>query len=362
MQTDRIQVLSYRVQTQQLDRAEARASTDVAALDLGVQDTGVDGAGWAMRIRGTDGTTGETLALAWTLRGAPHIYRRDELAQVAAATAPFSEADAGKRIFDAAKPLREAGIPILQALDVIGRQMRDLTRTPTVKGEVSAGLRERLDAPYLRDCAPCKAIHTYEQPFRLAALRAGLELQPGTSPPVLQRIPGWKGAAEDYPDRLDVIRAGLHFLGPATPKLVAGYLDAPVAAVKARWPGDVVEVDVAGEKRWVLEDDADALHVAAVDAKVVRLLAPFDLFLQARDRELLIPDADRRKALWAPLGRPGAILRGADLVGLWRARAAKGRLSVTAETWSRVARTALQVQAERLADHRGLALDKVDVT
>ncbi len=56
------------------------------------------------------------LVLAWTLRGAPHFYRRAEAAAVAAATAPRSEADAAKRIFDASKPLREAGVGADDAL------------------------------------------------------------------------------------------------------------------------------------------------------------------------------------------------------------------------------------------------------
>ena len=42
---------------------------------------------------------------AWTLRGAPHAYRRSEAAGVAAAVAPWNEADAAKRIFDASRPL-----------------------------------------------------------------------------------------------------------------------------------------------------------------------------------------------------------------------------------------------------------------
>lgn len=68
--------------------------------------------------------------------------------------------------------------------------MRDIVSKPTVKGEMSAQLTTRVTEPYLRFCRPCNATHLYEMPFRLAALQAGLELQPDTSPPVLERIPG----------------------------------------------------------------------------------------------------------------------------------------------------------------------------
>lgn len=82
-------------------------------------------------------------------------------------------------------------------------------------------------------------------PFRLAALRAGLELEAGTSPPALRRIPGFKRSVTT-PEKYDVVCAYLRLLGPATPKHVADYLDAPVKDVAARWPGDAIEVSVEG--------------------------------------------------------------------------------------------------------------------
>ncbi|HET7328208.1 MAG TPA: crosslink repair DNA glycosylase YcaQ family protein [Nocardioidaceae bacterium] len=362
MDVSREQVLAYRVRAQQLHDSGGPLE-DRAVLDLGVQDTGADGAGWALLNRGVDAGppagAADDLVLAWTLRGAPHLYRRRDAAGVAAAVAPFSEADAAKRIFDAARPLRAAGIEILTALDVVAGQMREIVTRPTVKGELSAQLTARLDPPYLRDCRPCHALHTYEQPFRLAALRAGLELVPGTSPPVLTRIAGWRGPARTVPEALDVVRGYLRLLGPATPQMVAGFLDAPVKEVRARWPEDAEEVTVAGQKRSVLGQDRDALAAAPVD-DAVRLLAPFDLFLQAKDRELLVPDAERRKQLWVVLGRPGAVLRGAEVVGTWRPRTSGKRLRLLVDAWSAVPSGPLEEQGERLAAYRGVAFDGVE--
>jgi hypothetical protein len=354
MRVSRSDVMRFRVHAQELDREGGRS--DAAVLDLGVQDTGPDGAGWALTIRGTT-IPADDLVLAWTLRGAPHLYRRREIADVAAATAPWSEPDAAKRIFDAARPLKKAGIPVLEALDTIAAEMRDIAAEPVPKGAMSTQLTQRLEDPYLRDCVPCRAVHAYEQPFRLAALRAGLELEPGTSPPVLRRIPGWRGPAPTVPAHLDPVRGALRLLGPATPKLVAGFIDAPVREVSARWPEDVTTVELDGAQVDVLAEDAVALE-RAERTKVVRLLGPFDLFLQGRDRELVVPDPAARKDLWRTIGRPGGVLANDELVGSWRPRASGKKLRLAVSIWDGGDRPAgLDAEAERLAAFRGLSFD-----
>jgi winged helix DNA-binding protein len=354
------QVLGFRVRAQQLDRAAGQLA-GTALLDIGVQDTGPDGGLWALAIRGVDVSPlpGDQLILLWTIRGAPHYYRRSEVSRVAAEVAPFSDGDAGKRIFDASKPLKAAGIPNLAALDAVAKAMRSIVVKPTVKGEVSTGLTRLMDEPYLRFCQRCDATHVYEQPFRLAALRAGLELVPDTSPPVLRRIPGFKPVRSSR--AADLVRTYLRLLGPATPKLVADYLDAPVKDVQSAWPSDVAEVSVDGETRWLL--DADREQLPAGPVKVTRLLGPFDLFLQAKDRSLLVGDPARSKELWPALGRPGAVLADGAIAGSWRPRASGGKLRVLVQSWTglpRGTRTAIGEQAERLAAYRGVTLSGVD--
>ncbi|HEY2096041.1 MAG TPA: crosslink repair DNA glycosylase YcaQ family protein, partial [Pseudonocardia sp.] len=178
----RAQVLGFRMRAQQLDR-DAGDVADTAVLDIGVQDTGPDGGRWALAIRGVGVAelSDRELVTVWTVRGAPHLYRRADLASVAAAVEPFSDADAGRRIYDATRPLKAAGIANLDALDTVAAAMRSVVTSPMAKGEVSGRVATLLDPPYLRFCRSCDATHLYEMPFRLAALRAGLELRPGTS-------------------------------------------------------------------------------------------------------------------------------------------------------------------------------------
>lgn len=384
---NRSQVLAYRLKVQGLVHdAGTVAAVDVPALDYGVQDTGSDGARWALVNRGADPQLpleDPDLALAWTVRGAPHLYRRQDLPQVAAAVRPFSSADAGKRIIDAVKPLKAAGIDPLVALEEVAAAERKIVDSPTAKGELSGRLNDVLDEPYQRFCRPCNATHVYEVPFRLSALQAGLELQPGTSPPVLRRIPDWPDALPDQvPGRLDVIRNYLHFNGPATPKQVAGFLDGALADVKARWPDDAVEIEVGGQVRWMLADDLAALEafdpdsgpVEATDpdvgrdggVPVVRLLGPYDPYLQTKDRELLVPDAAQRKTLWPALGRPGAVVAEGGIIGTWRPRMAGKKLTIRIEDFGSMTTTgpwlstAVEHQAELLAGFRGAAFAGIE--
>ena len=366
-------VRQFRFRRHDLDRdpAEGGKGSDVALLDYGVQDTGPDGAAWALSIRGASPPV-EDLVYAWTIRGAPHAYRRADVAAVAVATAPLSETDAGKRIFDANKPLKAAGIPALEALRVIAGHQREIVRAPTVKGDVSSRLTEVVDEPYLRSCRPCKAIHIYENPFRMAALQGGLELEPDTSPPVLRRIKGLKPPmyrclGDKAEPRFDVVRNYLRFYGPARIRDAAEFLDAPQADVERAWPSDAVEVRVKGEaastartqRRFVLPADAEALNADAQAAKTLRLLGPYDPFLQLRDRTVLVSDEARRKALWPVIGRPGAVVANGDVLALWRPRTSGHRLRLAIEPWTRLTkplRAALEEQAERLAAHRGVTL------
>lgn len=156
------------------------------------------------------------------------------------------------------------------------------------------------------------------------------------------------------PPHLDVVRAVLHLLGPSTPKLVAGYVDAPVREVQERWPEDVERVEVDGQALDVLASDAAALRDAPRHRGAL-LLGPYDLLLQGRDREMVVPDRGARGDLWRVLGRPGGVLVDGELVGTWRPRAKGKRLQVAVEVWSggRVPR-GVEEQAARLAAHRGV--------
>jgi hypothetical protein len=361
MDFSREQVLAYRVAAQGLHR-EAERVQDLAILDIGVQDSGADGARLAFDARlaaapPVDGVgPGEPLALVWSLRGAPHIHRRADLNDLAGALYPLSEADATGRLNETGPSVARAGIPALEQYAIAVREMRAVVRKPMGKGAASTAVTKKIPEQMWRDCRACKAKHISDSAMRPASLAAGLEFQPGTSPPVLQprsrpRVP----KKTDVPALQRMIHAYLSLLGPATQGDVAGYLDARRADIAEVWPDDLVEVRVDGRTGWLPEDQLDALSSAPAP-EVVRLLGAFDPWVQARDRELIVPDTAMHKALWPVLGRPGVLLVDGEVVGTWRPRSSGKKMTLTVEaivpqppsTWQQIA-----AEAERVAAVRG---------
>ena len=361
MEVTRAQVLAYRARAQGLLR-EATTIAELDVLDLGIQDAMGQPAAAAFDARLAGSTPpdafgpGKRLALVWSLRGAPYVHRRKDLDALAGALYPLSEADAIGRLNETGPSVAKAGITGFEQFELAAAAMADVVTSPTAKGAVSGAVTRRLPDVMSRDCRPCKARHVSDSAMRSTALAAGLELQPGTAPPVLQPRPRAKRADQPNARALaGMIDAYLRLLGPATSKEVADYLGARRPDLEAYWPADLVEVSVDGQQAWVPPSAGKAL-AAAKPIEVVRLLAGFDPFLQARDRNLLVPDKAVQKALWPVLGRPGALLVDGEVVGVWRPKSSGKKLTLAVEAfvplpasvWEKV-----DAEAERTAAYRG---------
>jgi hypothetical protein len=73
---------------------------------------------------------------------------------------------------------------------------------------------------------------------------------------------------------------------------------------------------------WILTRDEATFRIGAGPVAPPRLLPSGDayLLLQGANRELLVPDAARRSALWTPRVWPGGVLIEGEVVGTWRRR------------------------------------------
>jgi hypothetical protein len=152
--------------------------------------------------------------------------------------------------------------------------------------------------------------------------------------------------------RREMARRYLHVFGPAT------------AASFAKWAGISAKAGVTtfAELRHELIDVATPLghaHLLAVDEQLARgpaatpaaarLLPSGDTYflLWGRDRELLVPDANRRDQLWTTRVWPGALLVNNEIAGVWR----RANEKVTVSTWRALSmeeRRAVEAEAASL--------------
>jgi hypothetical protein len=356
---DRNQVLAYRTFVQGLHRDASASTEDLAVLDLGVQDTPPGSAAHALanRSRSPSADLPEGLSTTWTLRGAPHAHRTDDLVDLARALWPWSDADALVRLDTSSSPVRASGMPAREALRFVAEQIADIVTEPMPKGDVSTALTPRVPEAMTVDCRRCKATHIVETLFRSAVLPAGITFAPKQRTVTFVPNPDWPGVPDDTTGEATVMTTYLRLLGPVAPEHVAAFLGTKAGEVEARWPQDLVEVDVAGQGRWIPEEAVEAL-TSPPDPPDVRLLPPSDPFLQGRDRELIVPDNAHREALWPILGRPGALLVRGAVAGIWRARKKGRNLDVTVRPFRRLAaatRRGIESEAGLAARTRGVA-------
>ena len=365
LELGRAQVLAYRAAAQGLHRDSTEVGK-LAVLDIGVQDAAPELARLAFDARLTDAPPpqcfgpGTPLALVWSLRGAPHVHRRADLDALAAALYPLSEADAAGRLNETGPSIARQGISAIEQYDMAARELRAVVREPIAKGAASTAVTQRIPPPMRHACRACKTSHISDSAMRNGALAAGLELQPGTAPPVLQRRAEVKAAAR-IPRKTDLaalrrlIIGYLTLLGPASQADVAGYLETRRADLAPAWPDGLVEVTVDGRAAWLPEVQLDAM-AAAPPPEIVRLLGAFDPWLQARDRDVIVPDRGVHRGLWPVLGRPGVLLVDGEVVGMWRPKLSGRSLTVAVEAFAPLPPSVwrhVEDEAQRLAAVRG---------
>ncbi len=159
--------------------------------------------------------------------------------------------------------------------------------------------------------------------------------------------------------RLELARRYLHIYGPATPEAFgrwAGIGSRRGVAAFDALSATLTPVRTPYGDAWILARDEASCRAAAGPAAPARLLPSGDpyLLLQGVDRELLVPDADHRQALWTPRVWPGGLLVGGEIVGTWR----RSDAAMSVQPWRRLSRAereavAAEVQSLPLPGVRG---------
>jgi DNA glycosylase AlkZ-like len=126
----------------------------------------------------------------------------------------------------------------------------------------------------------------------------------------------------------------LHAFGPTTAGAFAKW--AGIGSAQARAAFDELGASVMPARSpigdgWILVSDEPSFRAPAGATAPARLIPSGDAFylLWGADRELLVPDAANRDALWTSRVWPGALLVAGDVAGTWRRDGA----NVTIEPW-----------------------------
>jgi hypothetical protein len=172
----------------------------------------------------------------------------------------------------------------------------------------------------------------------------------GSRQPTIWTVP--PPAVDPRDARLELARRYLHVFGPATPEAFAqwaGISPRPALAAFDALRKTLTSVRTPVGDAWILTRDEPMFRAASRPEAPARLLPSGDAYflLHGADRELLVPDARQRRALWTPRVWPGALLVEGDVVGTWR----RAERTVTIQTWrrlSRAAREAVETEAGSL--------------
>ena len=152
--------------------------------------------------------------------------------------------------------------------------------------------------------------------------------------------------------RLELARRYLHIYGPTTPEALGRWSGIgprhAAAAFEALGPSLTPVAAPAGDA-WILTRDEAAFRAPPGPAAPARLLPSGDAYflLHGADRDLLVPDPDRRGALWTPRVWPGGLLVGGEIAGTWR----RADAVMTVQPWRRLSpaeRDAVVSEAESL--------------
>jgi hypothetical protein len=314
---DRAQVMAYRAAALGLaDRGKKRPA-DLPVLDLGVQEYMPGSQRVSLAARTTAALTDQRLITVWAARGAPHLHRRRDLAALVKQLWPVSDADATSRIQSGQIP---EGMKLgIAAFTATAAAFREVVTESMPRGDVSTEVSRRVPAELTYFCKSCDAQHIAGNVWQHSGLAGGIQVESRGRDARLGPIPDAPPQPSENEGIGELISTYLRFLGPATPAEVAKYLGSTATEMKKVWPDGLAEVQVDGKKRWLPSDAVAALSKAERPSGV-RLVPGMDPLLQARDRDLLVPDRAQQKEVWRILGNPGVLLLDGEIAGVWRAK------------------------------------------
>jgi Winged helix DNA-binding domain len=320
------QVLAFRLATQGLNDRTSTV-TEVAA-SFALQDSPPGAALTALNARSSDPQRLDELLAERELVALPNprtavaILPAGDVATYVEALRPSDDRALKAVLLNAAPGDFEAARE--HAVTAIGAALDERVLS---RDALHEDLRGRLPKELLPWCPVCESHHARRGLLSVAALEgrlciAGREGRQN----IFARTDQWIALEPADDARAEFTRRYLHHLGPSTHTDLAAWAGIAPSHAKTllRAVGD--ELAQAG-KAFLLAADLPAFESPPA-ARGTRLLGSGDPLLNARDRDVLIPDAEMRKRIWRPVGSPGVVLHDGRPAGIWRARKQGKKLTI----------------------------------
>ena len=188
--------------------------------------------------------------------------------------------------------------------------------------DLAARLHALLDGARMTYGEAGRALGVNPNALRYAAATGTVVIRwEGARQPTVWTVP--PPETEPRAARLELARRYLHIYGPATPEAFgqwAGLGRRYAAAAFEALRASLTPVRTPIGDAWILAEDEAACRAVERPTAPARLLPSGDAYflLQGADRELLVPDAGQRNALWTPRVWPGGLLLAGQIAGTWR--------------------------------------------
>lgn len=202
--------------------------------------------------------------------------------------------------------------------------------------DLAARVDEHLAGRRLRADDAARGIGVHDNSLRYASLTGRILIRwEGARQPTIWTAPDPE--MEPMEALVELVGRYLHTYGPSTVDAFVrwGGIDGP-AAMKAfdTLRPSLVAVRTPVGDGWILAGHEAAIWQPAAPTAAARLLPSGDPYylLWGADRELLVPDAAGRAALWTSRVWPGAVLLAGEIVGTWR----RANAVVAVEPWRRL--------------------------
>lgn len=327
----------------------------------------------------------KTLLQAWSYRGAPVVFPEKESAVFLQALTARAGEEPWIYTRGITLALDYLGIDWNQALDLVRRAVRcldgrtirskeelDRMLAAEVAAELPPALRKRWNDPTMYGPPERQTVGGAVVSFALRPCAfLGLVVfgaRQGISP-TFTSYTHWVGhpMRPDAQAEAKLVRKFLKAYGPATASDLGNWLGCSPAQAKRLWQTvaeELVPVDKAGKRGYVLQKELSALTGAVPPVQPLRLLGAHDPYLDARDRWLLLADTTLQRKVWKMVANPNVVLRQGKVAGIWQTRTVRDTVEATFTLFEdfSAAETALLTQmAEQYAAFRQIRLRRCAV-